>query len=276
MQEPYRAANRSSHLHHNNSNFAKWVVGLDRVLCVSLNSEFLVDDLPSSLDNRSLQENRAISHFINAMLTPNFALCIGIVPAHTTAKEFFDAIKSRCCPGNCFQKLKVAREMLELLVENSSGQPKPNSAIILLLYKSFAIFKKLGIDADELEGLLAQAVCHSPASLDQLVTSAILAKGDEKPLLMTTHRFLHVFVPPTLLNLWCQQAMYAVPLSTLWTSSVAHAFTVDITETGEPTARTQRASQIQIRNLSHLGWVLQTAIPKPFPVHTTTGSRFCR
>ncbi|MBW0586058.1 hypothetical protein O181_125773 [Austropuccinia psidii MF-1] len=51
----------------------------------------------------------------------------------------------------------------------------------------FAIYKKLGIDGDELEGLLPQAMCHPPASLDrvafdQLVTSAILAKGDKKPL----------------------------------------------------------------------------------------------
>ncbi|MBW0464641.1 hypothetical protein O181_004356 [Austropuccinia psidii MF-1] len=58
--------------------------------------------------------------------------------------------------------------------------------VILSLRKSFAIFKKLGVDGDELEGLLAQAACHPLASLDrvsfnQLVTSAILAKGDEKP-----------------------------------------------------------------------------------------------
>ncbi|MBW0464014.1 hypothetical protein O181_003729 [Austropuccinia psidii MF-1] len=77
--------------------------------------------------------------------------------------------------------------MLDLLVENGAGQPKPNSAIILLLHKLFSIFKKLGIESDELVGLLAQAACHAPASLDQvvfdqLVTSGILAKGDEKPL----------------------------------------------------------------------------------------------
>ncbi|MBW0526958.1 hypothetical protein O181_066673 [Austropuccinia psidii MF-1] len=45
----------------------------------------------------------------------------------------------------------------------------------------------LGVEADELEGLLAQAACHAPPSLgevafDQLVTAAILAKGDKKPL----------------------------------------------------------------------------------------------
>ncbi|MBW0492652.1 hypothetical protein O181_032367 [Austropuccinia psidii MF-1] len=48
------------------------------------------------------------------------------------------------------------------------------------------MFKKLGIEANELEGLLAQAACHAPATLnqtafDQLVTAAILLKGDEKP-----------------------------------------------------------------------------------------------
>ncbi|MBW0498255.1 hypothetical protein O181_037970 [Austropuccinia psidii MF-1] len=150
MQEPYRAADRSNHLLQDGSNFA----GLNRVLCVSFNSEHLVDDLPSLLDNRSAQENRAISHFIDATLPPDFALCIGVVPACATAKEFSDAIKA--------------------------------STVILSLHKTFAIFKKLGIDGDELEGLLAQAACHPLASLDrvafdQLVTSAILAKGDKKP-----------------------------------------------------------------------------------------------
>ncbi|MBW0480772.1 hypothetical protein O181_020487 [Austropuccinia psidii MF-1] len=43
------------------------------------------------------------------------------------------------------------------------------------------MFKKLVIKADELEGLLAQAACHAPATLNQLVTTAILAKGEEKP-----------------------------------------------------------------------------------------------
>ncbi|MBW0542385.1 hypothetical protein O181_082100 [Austropuccinia psidii MF-1] len=45
----------------------------------------------------------------------------------------------------------------------------------------FAMLKKLGIKANELEGLLAQAACHTPATLNQLVTTAILAKGEEKP-----------------------------------------------------------------------------------------------
>ncbi|MBW0498970.1 hypothetical protein O181_038685 [Austropuccinia psidii MF-1] len=39
------------------------------------------------------------------------------------------------------------------------------------------MFKKLNI-----EGLLAQFACHAPPTLDQLVTAAILSKGDEKPL----------------------------------------------------------------------------------------------
>ncbi|MBW0467129.1 hypothetical protein O181_006844 [Austropuccinia psidii MF-1] len=223
MQEPYRATNRSDHLHHNGSNFAEWVASINRVLCIALNTELLVDNLLSSLENRSPQENRAISHFIDAMLPPDFALCIGIVPAHTTAKEFFDAIKERCCPGNRFQKLKVVKDVLNLLVENGAGQPKPNSAIILSLCKSFVIFKKLGIDADELEGFLAQAACHTLPSLDrvafdQLVTSAILAKGDENPsstfVGQTTRHFIQAPVCPTLPNQWGQPAMYAAPLNT--------------------------------------------------------------
>ncbi|MBW0520872.1 hypothetical protein O181_060587 [Austropuccinia psidii MF-1] len=102
------------------------------------------------------------------------------------AKEFFDAIKARCCPGSRFQKLQVVKDLLDLLIENDTGQHKPNSTVILSLRKTFVIFKKLGINGDKLEGLLAQAACHPPASLDwvafdQLVTSAKLAKGDKKP-----------------------------------------------------------------------------------------------
>ncbi|MBW0464015.1 hypothetical protein O181_003730 [Austropuccinia psidii MF-1] len=39
MQEPYWAANRSSHLHHNGSSFAEWVGGINRVLCIAFNLE---------------------------------------------------------------------------------------------------------------------------------------------------------------------------------------------------------------------------------------------
>ncbi|MBW0514301.1 hypothetical protein O181_054016 [Austropuccinia psidii MF-1] len=91
------------------------------------------------------------------------------------------------CASALYQpKLQVVRDLLDLLVENRTGQHKPNSTIILSLRKTFGIFKKLGVDGDELEGLLAQAACHPPASLDwvafnQLVTCAILAKGDKKP-----------------------------------------------------------------------------------------------
>ncbi|MBW0585988.1 hypothetical protein O181_125703, partial [Austropuccinia psidii MF-1] len=60
------------------------------------------------------------------------------------------------------------------------------ATLILTLCQTFAIFKKLGVEADELEGLLAQAAFHAPPNLgqvafDQLVTAAILAKGDKKP-----------------------------------------------------------------------------------------------
>ncbi|MBW0478214.1 hypothetical protein O181_017929 [Austropuccinia psidii MF-1] len=96
MQEPYRADDHSSHLQGNGSKFFKWVLGLNRVLCVALSSELLVDNLPSLLENRSPQENRAISHFIDVTLPPDFALCIRVVPSRTTEKEFFNTIKARC------------------------------------------------------------------------------------------------------------------------------------------------------------------------------------
>ncbi|MBW0488811.1 hypothetical protein O181_028526 [Austropuccinia psidii MF-1] len=64
--------------------------------------------------------------------------------------------------------------------------------IVLMLRRSFALFKKLGIEAEELEGLLAQAACHALATLDQatfdqLITAAILSKGEEKLSLTFTH-----------------------------------------------------------------------------------------
>ncbi|MBW0518749.1 hypothetical protein O181_058464 [Austropuccinia psidii MF-1] len=64
--------------------------------------------------------------------------------------------------------------------------PKPNNTIVLTLQRSFALFKKLGTKAKEIEGLLAQAAFHPPptldqATFDQLITVAILSKGEEKP-----------------------------------------------------------------------------------------------
>ncbi|MBW0524131.1 hypothetical protein O181_063846 [Austropuccinia psidii MF-1] len=174
MQEPYRAADRSNHLLSDGSNFAEWVVVINRVLCIVLNSELSIDDSPLLLENRSPQENRAISHFINATIPPDFALCVGIVPSRAMAKEFFDTIKARCCPGNRFQKLKVVRELVDMLVENGVDQPKSNTAIILSLRRAFAMFKKLGIEVDELEGLMAQSSCHPPPTLDRVAFNQLI------------------------------------------------------------------------------------------------------
>ncbi|MBW0462496.1 hypothetical protein O181_002211 [Austropuccinia psidii MF-1] len=178
MQEPYRAANCVAPLKSNGSNFSE---------CLTcLNTEMLIDNSLSSIDNWSLEENRAICHFINVSIPHKFALCIGFTPLQLKAKDFFDAIKAHCCPGKHFEKLWIIREMLGMLVKNGSGSPKRNNVLVLSLCRTFAIFKKLGIKADELEGLLAQAACHTPTTLnqtafDQLVTTAILAKGEEKP-----------------------------------------------------------------------------------------------
>ncbi|MBW0464058.1 hypothetical protein O181_003773 [Austropuccinia psidii MF-1] len=76
--------------------------------------------------------------------------------------------------------------MVNLLVENGSGMPKTNTQLILSLRRTFVLFKQLEVEADELEGLIAQAACHTPPTLDQvafdqLVTVAILAKNEDKP-----------------------------------------------------------------------------------------------
>ncbi|MBW0575227.1 hypothetical protein O181_114942 [Austropuccinia psidii MF-1] len=133
-----------------------------------------IDNSPSLLNNQTPQENRAISHFIDATLPADFVLCIGIMPSCATVKE-------QCCPGNQFQKFKVVCDLLGTLIKNGSGTPRPNDMIVLTLQRSFALFKKLGIEAEDLEGLLAQLACHAPPTLDQLVTAAILLKGKEKP-----------------------------------------------------------------------------------------------
>ncbi|MBW0474530.1 hypothetical protein O181_014245 [Austropuccinia psidii MF-1] len=88
------------------------------------------------------------------------------------AKGFFDAIKA-----HFFQKLHVVHNLVT---------PKSNNTIVLTLLHTFSLFKKLNIEADKLKGLLSQAACHAPPTLDQvafnqLVTTAILSKGNEKP-----------------------------------------------------------------------------------------------
>ncbi|MBW0499751.1 hypothetical protein O181_039466 [Austropuccinia psidii MF-1] len=181
MQKPYRAANCFAPLKSDGSNFAEWLTCLNRVLCVALNNEMLINNPLSSSDNWLPEANRDICHFIDVSITHEFALCIGITPLPLTAKDFFDTIKAPCCPGNRFKKLQIVHKMLGMLVENGSGAPQLNNVLVLSSCCTFAMFKKLGIEADELKGLLAQAVCHTPTPLDQLVTAAILAKGEEKP-----------------------------------------------------------------------------------------------
>ncbi|MBW0473193.1 hypothetical protein O181_012908 [Austropuccinia psidii MF-1] len=186
MQEPYRTANCFAPLKSDGSNFSELLTCLDQVLSVAFNTEMLVDDSPSSLYNRLPEENRAICHFIDASIPHKFALCVGITPSQSTVKAFFVATKACCFPRNRFEKLWLVRSMLTMLVKNGSGTPRPNNVIIISLCLMFVLLKKLGIEANELEGLLAQAACHAPATLnqtafDQLVTTAILARGEEKP-----------------------------------------------------------------------------------------------
>ncbi|MBW0463018.1 hypothetical protein O181_002733 [Austropuccinia psidii MF-1] len=139
MQEPYHAEDRFDHLQSNGRNFNEWVACLNRVLCIAFNSEMSVNDSPSLLDNH------AILHFIDASIPPNFALCIGIVPSCTLAKNLFEAIKARCCPGSHFQKLKVVQDLLQMLVETASGDPKSNTSIVLSLRRTFSMFKKSNV-----------------------------------------------------------------------------------------------------------------------------------
>ncbi|MBW0509161.1 hypothetical protein O181_048876 [Austropuccinia psidii MF-1] len=73
-----------------------------------------------------------------------------------------------------------------MLLANHSNTPKSNTSIVLLLRRTFAMFKKLSIKADKLKGLLEQVKCCAPPTLDQtafnqLITAAILSKGDDKP-----------------------------------------------------------------------------------------------
>ncbi|MBW0461359.1 hypothetical protein O181_001074 [Austropuccinia psidii MF-1] len=103
MQEPYRTANSFAPLKSNGSNFSEWLTCLNRVLCVALNTEISIENSPSSINNQSPHENRAICHFIDASIPHEFALCIGITPLKSMAKAFFDAIKARFCPGNHFE-----------------------------------------------------------------------------------------------------------------------------------------------------------------------------
>ncbi|MBW0531851.1 hypothetical protein O181_071566 [Austropuccinia psidii MF-1] len=143
MQEPYRAVDQSSHLQCDGSNFAKWVAGLNQVLCIALNSKLLVDDCPTLMENWSPQDSRAILHFIDATIPP---------------------------PMPCASELSRRAQRLR--------------SFLILSRRGAAL---LGVEADELEGLLAQAACHAPPSLgqvafDQLVMAEILAKGYKKPL----------------------------------------------------------------------------------------------
>ncbi|MBW0478742.1 hypothetical protein O181_018457 [Austropuccinia psidii MF-1] len=103
MQEPYQAANYFDHLQSNGGNFTEWVAFLNRVLCIAFNSEILVDDSPSLLENHSPAENCTILHFIDASIPPNFALCIGIIPSHTLAKKILTPSKPDAAQAAVFK-----------------------------------------------------------------------------------------------------------------------------------------------------------------------------
>ncbi|MBW0528626.1 hypothetical protein O181_068341 [Austropuccinia psidii MF-1] len=236
MQEPYRAADCFAPLKRNSSNLAEWLACLNWVISVAFNTEI-------------------------------------ITPSQSTAKAFFVAIRACCSPRKHFEKLRLVRSILTMLIKNGSGTPRPNNVIIFSLHRTFVLLKKLGIKANKLEGLLAQAVCHAPATLDQtafdqLVTTAILAKGDEKPtstfvgqiilnastktnednrqLSPFVYRIADPSATPTYPQRPCSPGptpqRSGVHLITLSTNLVTPAFTVDGPVIGVPTAQSPRGS----------------------------------
>ncbi|MBW0460478.1 hypothetical protein O181_000193 [Austropuccinia psidii MF-1] len=109
--------------------------------------------------------------------------------------------------------------------------------VVRILCQTFSIFKKLGLKDNELEGLSAQASCHAPPNINQLITAAIISKGKEN--LLSTFRqclFILSLAPHNPPNLWHQKATYAAHPSTLLTNLVALAFTAASMDTGKPTA----------------------------------------
>ncbi|MBW0522754.1 hypothetical protein O181_062469 [Austropuccinia psidii MF-1] len=180
MKEPYCATSHFGKLQGDGSNFPKWVASLNCFLCIAFNSKASVEDSPSLLDGQLPQENRAISHFIDMSIPHDFTLCIGIIPLHAREKQFFHAIKARCCMGSRFQKLKVIQDLLQMLVDNRSNTPKSNKSIILPLRRTFAMFKKLGIEANKHKGLLAQATCHTPPTLDQAASNQLITMVSQR------------------------------------------------------------------------------------------------
>ncbi|MBW0483192.1 hypothetical protein O181_022907 [Austropuccinia psidii MF-1] len=142
------------------------------------------------------------------------------------------------------------------------------------------MFKKLGIKANELEGLLAQAACQAPMTLnqtafDQLIMTAILARGEEKPTLPFAGQvllnastkidknncplspFVYLMADPPATpdhpnwpqslspsHPWRQMADFRQPLITLLANFGPPVFTVVATGIDVQTAQTPGGSQI--------------------------------
>ncbi|MBW0496778.1 hypothetical protein O181_036493 [Austropuccinia psidii MF-1] len=163
------------------------------------------------------------------------------------------------------------------------------------LCQTFTIFKKLGVEADELEGLLAQAVCHAPQNLgqvafNQLVTAVILEKGNKKP--------LSTFVGQVIINAlqksskstqrsspfiyWVSEPLDSAalhsclqsphfsrpltltndvrhPLNILLINLGGHAFTAAVQDTGKLTSHTPRGLQTQVCGPHCLGHLVRYA-----------------
>ncbi|MBW0473335.1 hypothetical protein O181_013050 [Austropuccinia psidii MF-1] len=98
-------------------------------------------------------------------------------PYHSTARLSSSAYK------HFMQEPYQAADFFDCLQSDGANFPE---WVALLSTQNFAMFKKLGIEAEELEGLLAQTLCHVPltldqAAFDQLSNVAILSKGNKRP-----------------------------------------------------------------------------------------------
>ncbi|MBW0467026.1 hypothetical protein O181_006741 [Austropuccinia psidii MF-1] len=174
------------------------------------------------------------------------------------------------------------------------------------------MFKKLGIEADKLEGLLVQAVCHAPPTLDQaafnqLITAAILSKGNKKPTLTfvgqviinasqqskkqawETSPFVYrVSDPPEPSASYpghtlCPCQLKCVDHRPTWSTVLVHPVsTVGEPVTDMPTAHTPPAWPILILDQHHLHLIvtcdhlLRTNAPSRRRALTTIASAYCR
>ncbi|MBW0489630.1 hypothetical protein O181_029345 [Austropuccinia psidii MF-1] len=166
LQAPFKALPQVPTLHATRSNYAEWLIHVNKVLSYTFSSAVPVEGEPSLLSALSPVQSRVVFHCLDSTVATKFSLTLGPHPATVLALAFFNTINSPFSPGNRFEKMETIKEWMDVIFSSMNDAPMPMSELISWWQWIFASVQCLKISPDEPKGIFLQATASQPPQLN--------------------------------------------------------------------------------------------------------------